>query len=119
VWSVDRIRDTLNVPLDHAFGYCPPPEKYSVGELIHMRPEGRWLRGRNVDRSALAVIRNHLKKANYQAFDNLLHAFKFYDKVLNITCVARADVTQRPCACVLILMLLIHCVQKNTHLQFL
>jgi len=52
-----------------------------MAELIHMRPEGRFLRGRNVDRSVVAAIRNHLKKANFQSFDNLLHAFKFYDKV--------------------------------------
>ena len=71
----------MNVPLDHAFGYCPTREKYGMAELIHMRPEGRFLRGRNVDRSVVAVIRNHLKKANFQSFDNLLHAFKFYDKV--------------------------------------
>jgi len=80
----DRIRDTLNVPLDHTFGYYPPPEKHGMGELLHMRPDSRVLRGRTVDRSAVAVIRNHLKKANFHAFDNLLHAFKFYDKVLRV-----------------------------------
>jgi len=84
-----RIRDTLNVPLDHSFGYCPTREKYGMAELIHMRPEGRFLRGRNVDRSAIAVIRNHLKKANFQSFDNLLHAFKFYDKVSRLLSLRR------------------------------
>ena len=79
------IRDTLTVPLDHSFGYCPPPEPYGLGDLLHNRPDSRLLRGRSVDRSAIAVIRNHLKKANYNSFDNLLHAFKFYDKVCVLT----------------------------------
>jgi len=75
------IRDTLTVPVDHSFGYCPPPEPYGVGDVLHVRPDSRLLRGRSVDRSAVAVIRNHLKKANFHAFDNLLQAFQFYDKV--------------------------------------
>ena len=71
----------MTVPLNHSFGYCPPPEPYGVGDLLHTRPDSRLLRGRNVDRSAIAVIRNHLKKANFHSFDNLLQAFQFYDKV--------------------------------------
>ena len=65
-----------------------------MGELIHMRPDGRLLRGRSVDRSAIAVIRNHLKKANFHSFDNLLHAFKFYDKVHFLFRLAFCDVQQ-------------------------
>jgi len=57
-----------------------------MAELIHMRPESRFLRARSVDRSLVALVRNHLKKANFQSFDNLLHAFKFYDKVVDINC---------------------------------
>ena len=81
MWCVDSMRDTMNVPLNHTFGKPIPWEPYGVGDLLHMRRADRFLRGRQHHRSLIAVVRNHLKKANFQSFDNLLQAFKFYDKV--------------------------------------
>jgi hypothetical protein len=81
------IRDTLNVPLNHAFGAPIPWSEYGVGDLLHMRPVERYQRGRQYGRSLIAIVRNQLKKANFHSFDNLLHAFKFYDKANLLLCV--------------------------------
>jgi hypothetical protein len=44
--------------------------------------EKEYLRGKERQRGILAAIRQHLKKANYHNFNDLLHAFRHYDKVL-------------------------------------
>ena len=48
---------------------------------MHQRAPGEYLRGKDRQRGVLAAIRQHLKKANYHNFDDLVQAFRFYDKV--------------------------------------
>ena len=57
------------------------PDEYGAGDLIHMRNEGSFLRGRERERGILAAVRQHLKKATYHNFSNLKSAFSYYDKV--------------------------------------
>ncbi|XP_074654131.1 EF-hand domain-containing family member B-like [Tubulanus polymorphus] len=76
----DPIKDTLKVGPDHTFGILLKPDDYGAGDLIHMRSAGAYLRGKERQRGVLAAIRQHLKKANYHNFHDLLAAFKFYDK---------------------------------------
>ncbi|KAI4547677.1 hypothetical protein MG293_000007, partial [Ovis ammon polii] len=75
----DPIAETMNVPPDHTFGACLRPEDY-VGDLIHRRLPGEYLRGKDRQRALVAAVRHHLKKVNYQSFDTLLAAFRHYDK---------------------------------------
>ena len=49
---------------------------------MHGRAPSEYLRGKERQRGILAAIRQHLKKANYHNFNDLLHAFRHYDKVL-------------------------------------
>ena len=76
-----RIKDTMNVEPDHTFGILLKPDEYGAGDLIHNRPPGEYLRGKERQRGILAAIRQHLKKSNYHNFTDLTAAFKFYDKV--------------------------------------
>lgn len=71
----------MNVGPDHTFGILIKPDEYGVGDLLHSRPVGGYLRGADRQRGIIAAMRQHLKKANYQNFSNLLHAFRHYDKV--------------------------------------
>ena len=90
-WSVEqnillflfhfRIKETLRVPPDHTFGILVKPDEYGAGDLMHMRGPGQYLRGKERQRGVLAAIRQHLKKSNYHNFEDLLAAFKHYDKV--------------------------------------
>ncbi|XP_012660236.1 EF-hand domain-containing family member B [Otolemur garnettii] len=77
---LDPIAETMNVPPDHTFGASLHPEQYGVGDLIHNRLPGEYLRGKDRERALIAAVRHHLKKVNYQNFDSLLAAFKHYDK---------------------------------------
>ena len=52
---------------------------------MHMRAPGEYLRGKDRQRGVLAAIRQHLKKANYHNFQDLVAAFKHYDKVSDDT----------------------------------
>lgn len=76
----DPIKETLRVPPDHTFGILVKPDEYGAGDLMHMRGPGQYLRGKDRQRGVLAAIRQHLKKANYHNFQDLLSAFKHYDK---------------------------------------
>uniref|UniRef100_A0A2K5J470 EF-hand domain-containing protein n=1 Tax=Colobus angolensis palliatus TaxID=336983 RepID=A0A2K5J470_COLAP len=76
----DPIAETMNVPPDYTFGACLRPEEYGVGDLIHNRLPGEYLRGKDRQRALIAAVRHHLKKVNYQKFDTLLAAFRHYDK---------------------------------------
>lgn len=58
------------------------PDEYGAGDLMHQRAPGEYLRGKDRQRGVLAAIRQHLKKANYHNFDDLVQAFQFYDKVI-------------------------------------
>ena len=69
------------MPPDHTFGILVKPDEYGAGDLMHMRGPGQYLRGKDRQRGVLAAIRQHLKKANYHNFEDLLAAFKHYDKV--------------------------------------
>nr|XP_011751714.1 EF-hand domain-containing family member B isoform X2 [Macaca nemestrina] len=77
---LDPIAETMNVPPDYTFGACLRPEEYGVGDLIHNRLPGEYLRGKDRQRALIAAVRHHLKKVNYQKFDTLLAAFRHYDK---------------------------------------
>nr|XP_035133739.1 EF-hand domain-containing family member B isoform X2 [Callithrix jacchus] len=77
---LDPIAETMNVPSDFTFGACLRPEEYGVGDLIHNRLPGEYLRGKDRQRALIAAVRHHLKKVNYQKFDTLLAAFRHYDK---------------------------------------
>lgn len=77
-----RIKETLRVPPDHTFGILVKPDEYGAGDLMHMRGPGQYLRGKERQRGVLAAIRQHLKKSNYHNFEDLLAAFKHYDKVI-------------------------------------
>ena len=76
----DPIKDTLNVKPDHTFGILVKPDEYGVGDLLHERGPGTYLRGKDRQRGVLAAVRHHLKKANYHNFQDLLSAFRYYDK---------------------------------------
>ncbi|XP_003415838.2 EF-hand domain-containing family member B [Loxodonta africana] len=77
---LDPIAETMNVLPDHTFGACLRPEEYGVGDLIHNRLPGEYLRGKDRQRAMLAAVRHHLKTVNCQKFDTLLAAFRHYDK---------------------------------------
>ncbi|ELU02812.1 hypothetical protein CAPTEDRAFT_212959 [Capitella teleta] len=76
----DPIKDTMHVPPDHTFGILIKPDEYGVGDLMHSRSPGSYLRGQDRQLGVIAAMRQHLKKVNYQNFNNLLHAFRHYDK---------------------------------------
>ena len=73
---------TLNVGPNHTFGIMLKPDEYGVGDLMHQRTPGSYLRGKDRIRGVVASIRQHLKKANFHNFNDLLSAFRFYDKVI-------------------------------------
>ena len=107
----------MNVGPDHTFGILIKPDGYGVGDLLHSRAPGTYLRGKVSSSSTLfssdfhhyrfknihdaninvlkyfscfqdrmrgiaASIRQNLKKANFHNFENILQAFRHYDKVL-------------------------------------
>lgn len=57
------------------------PDEYGAGDLIHCRNPDSYLRGKDRERGVIAAMRQHLKKANYHNFPDLLAAFKHYDTV--------------------------------------
>lgn len=75
----DPIKDTLNVGPDHTFGILVKPDEYGAGDLLHGRGPGHYLRGKDRERGLIAAMRQHLKKANYHNFEDLLAAFRHYD----------------------------------------
>ncbi|XP_051008549.1 EF-hand domain-containing family member B [Acomys russatus] len=77
---LDPIAETMSIPPGHTFGACLKPEEYGVGDLIHYRVPGEYLRGKDRQRALITAARHHLKKFNYQHFDTLLLAFRHYDK---------------------------------------
>lgn len=76
-----RIKDTLKVGPDHTYGILAKPDEYGAGDLMHGRAPSNYLRGKDRQRGVLAAIRQHLKKANFHNFTDLVHAFRYYDKV--------------------------------------
>ena len=71
----------MNVGPDHIFGIQLKPDGYGVGDLLHNRIPGNYLRGRDQQRGLVAAMRQHLMKLNYHNFSDLIQAFRFYDKV--------------------------------------
>ena len=71
----------MNVGSDHTFGIMVKPDEYGAGDLMHGRGTNKYLRGKEHQRGVVAALRMQLKKANFQNFDNLLSAFRFFDKV--------------------------------------
>ncbi|KAK7146707.1 hypothetical protein R3I94_009518 [Phoxinus phoxinus] len=76
----DPIAETLNVPSDHTFGVLMKPDSFGVGDLLHQTPPGKFLKGKDRQRTLVSAVRQHLKKSNYQNFSSLLKAFRYYDK---------------------------------------
>ncbi|VDI52398.1 Hypothetical predicted protein [Mytilus galloprovincialis] len=76
----DPIKDTLKVGPDHTYGILAKPDEYGAGDLMHGRAPSNYLRGKDRQRGVLAAIRQHLKKANFHNFTDLVHAFRYYDK---------------------------------------
>ena len=76
-----RIKDTLNVSSDHTFGILVKPDEYGAGDLMHGRGPQSYLRGKDRERGLIGAMRQHLKKQNYHNFQDLMSAFKYYDKV--------------------------------------
>ncbi|CAC5414683.1 EF-hand domain-containing family member B [Mytilus coruscus] len=76
----DPIKDTLKVGPDHTYGILAKPDEYGAGDLMHGRAPADYLRGKDRQRGVLAAIRQHLKKANFHNFTDLVHAFRYYDK---------------------------------------
>ena len=66
---------------DHTFGIMLKPDEYSVGDLLHGRVPDQYLRGKDRMRGIVAAMRQHLKKANYHNFPDLMSAFRYYDTV--------------------------------------
>ena len=81
MYLFSSLKDTLTVGADHTFGILIKPDEYGVGDLLHQRAPGNYLRGKERIRGVVASIRQHLKKANFHNFNDLLSAFRFYDKV--------------------------------------
>lgn len=73
----------MNVAPDHTFGLLLKPDKYGAGDLIHYRLPDEYLRGKDRIRGVVAAMRQQLKKENFQNFENLLDAFRYYDPVSN------------------------------------
>ncbi|XP_051577821.1 EF-hand domain-containing family member B [Myxocyprinus asiaticus] len=76
----DPIVETLQVPSDHTFGVLMKPDSCGAGDLVHQTPAGQYLRGTDRQRALVNAVRQHLKKTNFQNFNSLLEAFRYYDK---------------------------------------
>ncbi|NXU43943.1 EFHB protein, partial [Drymodes brunneopygia] len=76
----DPIAETMNVLPDHTFGMMIPPDEYDVHRLLHVRVPCEFLRGKDRERVILIAVRQSLKKANYENFDVLLEALRYFDK---------------------------------------
>ena len=86
ITTFSRIKDTLHVASDHTFGILFKPDEYSVGDLMHGRAPGQYLRGKDRIRGVVSAMRQHLKKANYHNFPDLMAAFRHYDLVSTFFC---------------------------------
>ncbi|KAJ8290658.1 hypothetical protein GJAV_G00015970 [Gymnothorax javanicus] len=76
---LDPIADTLNVPLDHSFGISMPSQNFGVGDLMDSCYSEKFLKGSERHQSIVTAVQERLKKANFQKFNSLLQAFKYYD----------------------------------------
>ena len=74
----DPKADSMKVNPDHTFGLVTLPDEAGAGDLIHMRSKD-FLAGTDTKRGWLACLRHNLKQANYDNFDGLRSAFKYYD----------------------------------------
>ena len=74
----DPKKDSMKVHPDHTFGVVTLPDEAGAGDLLHRRSEN-FLAGTDLKRGWLACVRHQLKQANYQNFDSLKSAFKYYD----------------------------------------
>ncbi|NXY19803.1 EFHB protein, partial [Atrichornis clamosus] len=76
----DPIAETMNVPPDHTFGLIIPPDEYGVRGLLRVQVPCEFLCGKDRERAILTAVRQSLKNANYENFDVLLEAFRYFDK---------------------------------------
>ncbi|NXE94816.1 EFHB protein, partial [Menura novaehollandiae] len=77
---LDPIAETMNVPPDHTFGLVIPPDEYGVHSLLRVPVPCEFLRGKDREKAILTAVRQSLKKANYENFDVLLEALRYFDK---------------------------------------
>uniref|UniRef100_A0A3Q1GWY4 EF-hand domain family, member B n=1 Tax=Acanthochromis polyacanthus TaxID=80966 RepID=A0A3Q1GWY4_9TELE len=81
IGKVDNKRGyTLHVPPDHTFGILLPHDEYGVRDIIHSTEPGKFVRGRDRQRSLVSAVIHHLKKVNFHNFPSLLKGFRYYDK---------------------------------------
>ena len=83
-----RIKDTLTVPDNHTFGIVVKPDRMGVPDLLHMRPDCNYQRGKEREQGCIAAIRHELKIRNFHNFNSLRQAFEHYDKVKALTSAA-------------------------------
>uniref|UniRef100_A0A8C0EQ22 EF-hand domain-containing protein n=1 Tax=Bubo bubo TaxID=30461 RepID=A0A8C0EQ22_BUBBB len=77
---LDPIAETMNVPPGHTFGMSLHRDEYGIGDLLQCHVPCEFLHGKDRERAVLTVVRQSLKKANYENFDILREAFRHYDK---------------------------------------
>ncbi|KAK2845032.1 hypothetical protein Q5P01_011691 [Channa striata] len=79
--KANKMREnTLNDSPDHTLEKLFLLDKYGAGDVIHSTEPGRYVRGRDRQRSLVNAVRHHLKKLNFHNFPSLLQAFRHYDK---------------------------------------
>jgi len=80
--QLGKVHDPINstAGCTEPFGLSLKPDGCGAADVIRQRNKKNWLLGQDRKRGLLAVVRQHLKKANYHNFDTLKEAFKYYDK---------------------------------------
>lgn len=79
--QLDPNKDTRFLGPDHTFGLLNREDNLNAGDVLHNRTSDRVLKGKEKERTHVAVARNHLARYNYSKFKTLADAFKFYDQV--------------------------------------
>ena len=59
-------------------------EQFGAADVVHGRTPNKTLKGKERERAFIASLRSYLAGYNYTRFKNLVEAFKFYDKVINM-----------------------------------
>ena len=79
--KIDPNKETRFIGDDHVFGLTNTDDHFSSGDVIHGRSENKLLKGKDRERTYIALLRSHLARYNLIKFKTLVDAFKFYDKV--------------------------------------
>ena len=79
-----RNKETRFLGPDHVFGLTNMSEQFGAADVVHGRTPNKTLKGKERERAFIASLRSYLAGYNYTRFKNLVEAFKFYDKVINM-----------------------------------